>query len=163
MSNYGLNTSYLQDLCQRILPSFSKVVSSDTISRAFPNFNKTRSAIVNTSEHIYPHGHWVSLKFIKPKNLFMFYDSYGFPPNLYPSIQEYLNQSGKRVRWFQRRIQSNSSLSCGYFCVGFLLALERGMRTSTYFKLFNKTGQDLNINDEIVCDFIKACVADSAS
>lgn len=156
-SSYGLSTTYLQDLCEKLLPHFSGVVSCDNLSEAFPHLSQTQCAIVNSMEAEISFGHWLAVIFDVHKDKFIFWDPLGFPLSMYPQIETFLKQSGKRINCLRHAIQHMTlSVHCGYFSLAFLLSFEIGIDPNSFFQLFDKN--DLLLNDDISVIFIKACI-----
>ncbi|GFU90556.1 uncharacterized protein TNCV_2574891 [Trichonephila clavipes] len=86
---------------------------------------KERAILVaNTDTRDQEGSHWLAM-YIKDKNTLEFFDSYGFPPEMYGvHISKYAEQF-TNVKWNKKSIQSLTSNVCELYCVYFLLKISR--------------------------------------
>ena len=152
----GLTTSYLSSLGQELLPNFSGVTSCDTIALIFPDFDVTRSCIINTLEQYFKRGgHWIGLFYnAKTKRLY-YWDPYGLPP-LNKHILAFLKKAATlkniKVLYYSQSVQSLLSVFCGFHVLSFLIHKEMDMSSSEFFRLYDQN--NLHLNDDISSAFI---------
>lgn len=145
----GLTNDYVEKLCKKILINhkFYGVYPCDIqpkISR-----NSIYSLIFNTGDSSTPGEHFIAI-YVTPKSLFYF-DSFGTKPldsNVKLFIQR--NRGKRRLIYFTKKIQSNTSTFCGFFCTAFLLSKDRQIKT--FNRLFSLN--DLNKNNQKSVYFI---------
>ena len=155
-SSTGLSSSYLRGLCRKLLPTFSDVVSCDNMNIAFPDFRITRSAIVNAAQQSVSHGHWLAIQYNSKLKKFIFWDPLGFDVSMYPIIANFLLKTKKQIENWQLKIQHSLSTHCGFHCLAFLLHLDFGIDTKSFFDLFDR--RDLLFNDDVTTHFIIDCI-----
>ena len=97
------------------------------------------------------HGtHWTALVVMGQQSLF--FDPFG----IYPSteIREFIKKrKGCHLAFTTKEIQDLHSSLCGYFCLGFLIYLDRGKGPEEYMRLFSEN--DTKGNDRIMKTVIK--------
>ena len=120
--------------------------SSDDIP-FFPQLNV--SFICNLSKRNELGTHFIAV-YIN-KNYILYFDPFGVECYV-QSICKYLQHYNIEIVQSLLSIQHPSSLHCGYFCIGFILALNNGYNISKYHNIFNH--KNLILNDDIVSDFI---------
>ena len=156
----GLSSYYLWNLCSKLLPNFSGVVSCDRLHLAFPNLHHTQLAIVNSLEQHFVHGgHWLAIGYDSKTEIFHFWDPLGFNFGTYPVIEEFLRSQRKPILDHNRNVQHALSVHCGYHALAFLLSLQYDLDSRTFFKLYEE--ENLLENDEISKEFIIACISQS--
>lgn len=153
----GLSSFYLWNLCTKLLPNFSGVVSCDRLHLAFPNLDSTQLAIVNSLEQHFVHGgHWLAVGYDSETEKFQFWDPLGFNISSYPKIEEFLQSQRKPILDYNKEIQHPLSVHCGYHALAFLLSLQFGLDSKAFFDLYQD--EDLLVNDDISIEFIMACI-----
>ena len=153
----GLSSFYLWNLCSKLLPNFSGVVSCDRIHLAFPNLDHTQLAIVNSLERHFVHGgHWLAVGYDSKKEKFHFWDPLGFNVSSYPMIEEFLRSQRKPILDYNKEIQHGLSVHCGYHALAFLLSLQLELDVKAFFDLYNV--ENLLVNDDISKEFIMAYI-----
>lgn len=147
----GLTNDYVEKLCKKILinQKFYGVYPCD-IQPKLSKKNDIFSIIFNTGDSSTLGEHFIALYFT-PKCLFYF-DSFGKKP-IDPNIKLFIegNKGRRRLIHFNRKIQSDSSNFCGYFCTAFLLSKDR--KISNFIRFFSKN--DLDKNNQKTVYFIK--------
>lgn len=145
----GLSNEYVEKLCKQIIVNhrFYGVYPCDIQPK--PNKSKVYSLIFNTGDSTSPGEHFIAI-YVTPK-CFYYFDSFGLKPadnNIKNFID--LNKGNRRLILSRRRVQSNTSNFCGYFCTAFLLSKDRSVHT------FNRSfsTNDLQKNDGKVVYFI---------
>lgn len=77
--------------------------------------------IVNTHPRKLPGEHWVAMC-LKEDAPSEFFDSFGRPPGYYSKhFENYLIRHGPRYMYNASRIQSLMSMTCGYYCLYYVL------------------------------------------
>ena len=86
---------------------------------------RTGLFVFNTHPEHLPGEHWIAVSAL-PGQAVEYFDSYGFPPHLYPGVFEALKSHGTALRWNSTALQGLLSTVCGDYCVLFLLCVARG-------------------------------------
>lgn len=129
------------------------VFPADQIPRVW---TKPTAFVLNTDDHTKPGMHWVAVHVDKLGNA-MYFDSYGIPPFI-PEHFNRLRKNCKHFRWNAVQLQSESSDTCGQFCLMFLDYMSSGLGIQTFLNNFS---DDLKKNDTIARDYIPHKKADS--
>lgn len=144
----GLKNKDLEKLCQKIIGKhFLGVFPSDIYPT---NYNKKNKfyIIFNLSRHFQPGSHFVAIS--KSEDKVLYFDSLGKKcSNI--GILRFLTSLNQKVEYNTTKIQSNSSILCGFFCLGFLKAMKEKYTMKEYIKIFSTL---LEKNDQIVIKFI---------
>ena len=122
-------------------PQFQGVFSRNSL----PTKSKDGGYIVNLDDLGKPGTHWVAI-FIQKKNA-VYFDSFGVE-RLPEEIKRFLH--GKNLNLNLFRIQEFDSITCGYFCLGFLDYMFAGKSLLEYTSLFSPN--DFKKNDKIIKD-----------
>jgi hypothetical protein len=93
--------------------------------------------------------HWVAFYFTDDDKG-EFFCSYGSPPFEYEEFYKLLNTTYDFI-WFDRRLQSNKSYSCGQYCVYYLVNRYHGRSDDEIMEDFT---DDLDLNDCLVADWM---------
>ena len=143
--NYGLTNRYIETVLEPYCKIFKGVFSCDTI----PVFGKNSrfSVIVNLSRENQPGSHFISIYVNKTKAYY--FDSLGLPC-INRDISKYLKQYS--VTSNVNQFQCLDSFFCGYYCMLFVILIERGMSFTKFKKLFSA---DCKNNDTIVVELLK--------
>ena len=142
----GLTNKYIENLMLHFDVSFKGVFSSDNIP-FFSDFNI--SLLCNFSKSNEKGTHYVSIYILR--NKIIYFDPLGFEC-VVEEICNYLNMYNKIIIQSTVAIQHPLSFHCGYFCIGFLLAIHSKLTLLQYQSMFDYN--DLLLNDEIVCNLI---------
>ena len=142
----GITNRYIERLMDNFKTNFKGVFSSDDIP-FFPQLNV--SFICNLSKRNELGTHFIAV-YIN-KDYILYFDPFGVECYV-QSICKYLQHHNIEIVQSLLSIQHPSSLHCGYFCIGFILALNNVYSISNYHNIFND--KNLLLNDEIVSDFI---------
>lgn len=143
----GLTNKYVEDLGKRFLKTFAGVFPCDI----HPDVkdNQYFSLIFNESKHDEEGTHFVAI-FASRHHLYYF-DSLGLKlENKY--IELFCSSQGRRLVENKKQIQSYDSLFCGYFCICFIMYMEKAMNFSKFCSHFSSS--DLKANDKIVIEFL---------
>ncbi len=100
------------------------------------------SVILNTEPSYKEGEHWLAMYFTDKRQC-EFFDSYGNAPTTY-GLEKYIKLASSEWNYNKQRIQGDSSASCGYYCIYFLLLKSRHFSLNDVVGLFSKTNFDLN-------------------
>ena len=104
--------------------------------------------ISNTDPHHLPGTHWVAMYFTSPGNS-EFFDSYGFPPEVY-EMEDYILRNA--TLYNDIPLQGMTSDVCGDYCLFYLLHRARNMDLNTILANFRM--KDTQWNDAQVAHFL---------
>lgn len=127
--------------------NFLKVLASKSICNIPPPYSLSlpRSLIINIKAKKGRIGHWVSL--LLTSNEAIYFDSMG--KQLYDvCIIKYLLNHYNCIIFNPIKIQHNTSVKCGLFCVAFVKFVKSKSDFKQFIEMFSKT--DLKKNDFIV-------------
>ena len=113
-----------------------------------PNLRKNESIIINSDEHNEEGTHWMGLK-ITSKNVCLFFDSFGEPPNI--NIINSLSKKFRKLVYNSTQIQSVFSSKCGEFSMQFICMVKD--RKSFYYFISKFDHTNLLANDIITENF----------
>jgi len=106
--------------------------------------------ILNNQKSNEPGEHWIAIYFDKHKKC-EFFDSFGNSPNYY-NLQNYLKKVSKGHKTFnKKKLQSDYSSFCGYYCILFLLFKARCFSLKKFLSYF----KDSHSNDILLKNLIK--------
>jgi len=91
--------------------------------------------VINNQKSTEPGEHWIAIYFDKQGNG-EFFDSFGNPPNYY-NLQKYLKNNCLNFDYNKKKLQSDYSLYCGYYCVLYLLLKARHLSMEKILKYFS--------------------------
>lgn len=147
MSGTGLTNQYVESVGKKILKriNFLGVFPCDiqpTIK------HKKFSLIFNTGDSSSKGEHFVAI--FAHKKTFYYFDSFGKKPTDY-NITNFINNAigSRRLIINCITIQADTSTFCGYFCLGFLLAMDRKLK---FYPQFHKC--NLIKNNDVIVKFI---------
>jgi hypothetical protein len=130
---------------------FLGTFSADTL----PNYKLciNKHLISNYSKKHEAGTHFIAMSISKNK-VFIF-DPYG-QPMMNPII---LNHFPAKLKFLHSKhvIQSDSSISCGLFCIGYILSKRLKITFNDFISIFNR-GNNLDQNDIIIGKFIVKCI-----
>ena len=147
----GVTNGYLQDLGKKIV---GKTFLGSFPCDMAPNSKRRKkfSVIFNLSKHNQKGTHFVCV--FADSNRIFYFDPLGNAcKNKY--IMNFLtkNKLRRKIRKKFIKIQSNESIFCGYFCIGFILAMTNKVSLKQFFSIFDY--ENLNNNDNIMIKFIQ--------
>jgi hypothetical protein len=149
MNNLQLN-SILKSDCR-----MKNVYTGVFPSNRLPKFVEEPAALIaNTQPSSMPGAHWVAF-FINNDKKCEYFDSYGFPPSLYPEFLQFLRANYKNPRnWTYNKVhlQGLDSDVCGHYCLAFLMAKACGSTMDAFVRQF---GTDTERNDAKVAKMIR--------
>ena len=147
----GLTNEYVENL--------GKILCGDKFIGTFPcdllpmvNKKKEFSLIINLSKHNTKGSHFIAL--FADKNNIIYYDPLGEKCKNKDVLKFIsINKRSRKFRDKFRKIQSDESIFCGFFCLAFLLAKKLKLPIHKFINKFKK--ENLNENDNIVINFIQ--------
>jgi hypothetical protein len=143
-------TNYdLEDICDSYNIKLNDICMKDDLPARLTDGNY----IINLQSSIIGNGtHWLALN-VKGKQCF-FFDSFGAPPSI--EIREFVKKrKGSHLAYNNWIIQDLKSENCGYFCVSFLLHIQKHFKQDLYEAAndyINKFQDDTSKNDNILKD-----------
>lgn len=116
---------------------------------------KLLSFITNTAHHSKTYGHWNA--WVVKDNIVYFFDSFGRSPLDQSFPHDYIDilMNFKKFKYFKSHIQPLDAITCGYYCIHFILHLSSGQN---FDKFSNEYLADKNKNDLIVLNIIKSII-----
>ncbi len=143
MNSYQLNEILSSNLTTKTF--FKGIYDNSSVN---PQLAHTKNSffIVNTSSDPSVMGHWV-LFYINEKKELFFMCSLGFKTNFYKKDinRFYHNFNGNKYHVCDYRIQQNTSLTCGAFCIYFCYHIAKNISPLVIFKKFSK--QNISRNE----------------
>ena len=92
--------------------------------------------------------HWIAL--FCNKNEIVYFDSFGVE-HVPEEIKEFIGNKNIITNIFQ--VQTNNSVMCGYFCIGFIDFMRAGKNLTDFTNLFSPN--DFEKNDDIILSYFK--------
>ena len=143
---YGLTNKYLLQLMKTKSVSFKGVFSSNNI----PFFHEHDVSFICNFSRLYEEGsHYIAI-YITSKKI-LYFDPFGLEC-LVDDICNYLSLYNKQIIHSSKIIQHPLSFHCGYFCAGFIFAMEFKLKMKDYQEFFNDN--NLMENDRIIRDIM---------
>ena len=118
VSNIGLANDFVETIMKNLDPLFCGVFPADMLENV--RLKNGDSLIVNLSPHTDPGSHFIAFK-VKNNKLYLF-DSLKLFSLYNQSIKKFINDQEYVVIKNKYKIQSNESLFCGFYVIGFLLS-----------------------------------------
>ena len=125
-------------------PRFNGVFSRNNL----PKKIKDGAYVINLDEYADVGTHWIDL--FCNRNEIVCFDSFGVE-HVPGEIKEFIGNKNIKANIFQ--VQENSSIMCGYFCIGFIDVMLAGKTLTDYANLFSP--HDLKKNDNIILPYFK--------
>ena len=147
MANEGVSNFFINNLLYKFSNIYKGCFSNDNFPK---NLKPPYSIIINLSKHDKPGTHYVCI--IESEKHIFYFDSFGL--NCFvPSICKFLLSKRKAVIESKKTIQHHNSLFCGFFCILFVLFMEKNDFKLTKFQ--NLFSWNLIKNDYICINEIK--------
>ena len=105
--------------------------------------------------------HYVAIS-IK-KNKIYYFDSFGKNSIKDMNLIDRMKQSGKKIYYSTKQIQSFDSYFCGYYSLVFLLLSELHRNPIRYIDKYFNTKTNLRENEKVAIDIIKKAIRNSLS
>ena len=125
-------------------PRFNGVFSRNNLTTKI----KDGAYVINLDEYEDTGTHWIAL-FCK-KNDITYFDSFDVE-QIPEEIKEFIGNKNIKANIF--RVQANSSVMCGYFCIGFIDFMLADKKLTDYTNLFSP--YDFDKNDSIIISYLK--------
>jgi hypothetical protein len=147
----GLTNEYVENL--------GKIICGNKFLGTFPcdilpNVKKKKefSLIINLSKHNTTGSHFIAI--FADKDCFMYFDPLGEKCKN-KDVLKFIktNKNNRKVLQKFRKIQSNESIFCGFFCLSFLLSRKLKFPIKIFLNKFDQ--KNLNQNDNNVINFIQ--------
>ena len=106
--------------------------------------------ICNTDESFQKGKHWVVIYVSKNARSIEYFDSLGKEP--LDRFIKFMQTKNKKIIYNTKRLQSNISLACGYFCLYFIFLRSRGLSFSNIINIFSSSFRN---NEKHVISFVK--------
>lgn len=122
---------------------FQGVFAKDQLKRpsSFP-----ASYVINTDSSHKPGKHWVCIYFTNDKNV-EYFDSFGFPPTENEIIEFIFRHKNCNIIYNARQFQSLTSITCGAFCVIYIILKNFGVSFCDLVRFFSN---NLEKNDLVL-------------
>ena len=104
--------------------------------------------MINLDEYADIGTHWIAL--FCNRNKIVYFDSFGVE-HVPEEIKEFIGNKNIKANIF--RVQSNDSMICGYFCIGFIYFMLAGKRLIDFTSMFSP--HDFEKNDSIILSYFK--------
>ena len=128
----------------QIEPKFNGVFSRDNL----PKKIKDGAYVINLDEYADVGTHWIAL-FCKRSEI-VYFDSFGVK-HVPEEIKEFIGNKNIKANIF--RVQSNNSIMCGYFCIGFIGFMPGDKTLTDFMSMFFP--YDFEKNDNIILSYVK--------
>ena len=141
LTNFEIQNYYKDE------PRFNGVYSRDNL----PETIKNGAYVINLDEYADIGTHWIALTVLHIKNNeIIYFDSFGveYVPK---EIKKFIGQKSTKANIF--RIQTDNSITCGYFCIGFIDFMFAGRSLIDFTGLFSP--YDFKKNDDIILSYFK--------
>ena len=108
-------------------PKFNGVYSRNNL----PKKIKDGAYVIKLDEHAHVGTHWIALFFNRSEIVYL--DSFGVE-HVPEKIKEFVGNKNITANIF--RVQANSSVMCGYFCIGFIDFMLAGKKLTDFSRFF---------------------------
>ena len=109
---------------------------------------KDGAYVVNLDEYADVGTHWIALFYNRSE--IVYFDSVGVE-HIPEEIKEFVENKNIIANFF--RVQANSSVMCGYFCIGFIDFMLAGKKLTDFTSLFSP--YDFKNNGDIILSYFK--------
>ena len=113
-----------------------------------PKKIKDGAYVINLDEYADVGTHWIAL-FCRRSEI-VYFDSFGVE-HVPEDIEEFIGNKIIKVNIF--RVQSNYSIMCGYFCIGFIDFMLAGKKLTDFTGMFSL--YDFEKNDCVILSYFK--------
>ena len=88
---------------------------------------------------------------------YIFFDSFGRSPldSMFPHDYSDILLNFKKFRFFKKQLQPLDGITCGYYCIHFILHLSLGLSIDSFGEEYSN---DTNENDVIVLKIVKSII-----
>ena len=109
-------------------PRFNGVFSRNNL----PKKIKDEAYVINLDEYADVETHWIAL--FCNRNKIVYFESFGVE-HVPEEIKKFFENKNIKANIFQ--VQANDSVTCGYFCIGFIDFMLVGKKLTNYTSLFS--------------------------
>ena len=124
-------------------PRFNGVYSRDSLPKI-----KDGTYVININEYSDIRTHWIAL-YVRNNNV-TYFDIFGVE-HITKEIKTFINNKNKTNIF---RIQAHNSVTCGYFCIGFINFVLAGKTLTEYTNLFSPN--HFKKNDDITLNYFRS-------
>ena len=125
-------------------PRFNGVYSRDSLPKI-----KDGTYVININEYSDIRTHWIAL-YVRNNNV-TYFDIFGVE-HITKEIKTFSNNKNIKTNIF--RIQAHNSVTCGYFCIGFVNFVLAGKTLTEYTNLFSPN--NFKKNDDITLNYFRS-------
>ena len=125
-------------------PRFNGVYSRDSLPKI-----KDGTYVININEYSDIRTHWIAL-YVRNNNV-TYFDIFGVE-HITKEIKTFINNKNIKTNIF--RIQAHNSVTCGYFCIGFINFVLAGKTLTEYTNLFSPN--NFKKNDDITLNYFRS-------
>ena len=125
-------------------PRFNGVFSRDNMAKKI----KDGAYVINFDEYADVGTHWITL--FCNKSEIVYFDSFGVK-HVPEEIKEFIGNKNIKANIF--RVQSNYSIMCEYFCIGFNVFIFAGKTLINFTSMFSP--YDFEKNESIISNYFK--------
>ena len=125
-------------------PRFNGVYSRDSLPKI-----KDGTYVININEYSDIRTHWIAL-YVRNNNV-TYFDIFGVE-HITKEIKTFINNKNIKTNIF--RIQAHNSVTCGYFCIGFINFVLAGKTLTEYINLFSPN--NFKKNDDITLNYFRS-------
>ena len=125
-------------------PRFNGVYSRDSLPKI-----KNGTYVININEYSDIRTHWIAL-YVRNNNV-TYFDIFGVE-HITKEIKTFINNKNIKINIF--RIQAHNSVTCGYFCIGFINFVLAGKTLTEYTNLFSPN--NFKKNDDITLNYFRS-------
>ena len=125
-------------------PRFNGVYSRDSLPKI-----KDGTYVININEYSDIRTHWIAL-YVRNNNV-TYFDIFGVE-QITKEIKTFINNKNIKTNIF--RIQAHNSVTCGYFCIGFINFVLAGKTLTEYTNLFSPN--NFKKNDDITLNYFRS-------
>ena len=137
-TNFGIQKYYEKE------PRFNDVYSRNNL----PKKIKDGVYVINLDEYADLGTHWIALFFNKSE--IVYFDSFGVE-QVPEEIKEFVGNKNIIANIF--RVQANTSVICGYFCIEFICFMIAGKKLTDFTSIFSP--YDFKKNGNIILSYFK--------
>lgn len=128
----GLSDAEINEIMFAQVPNYKGTMAINELPK---KISPDESGIVNYQIRAQGGTHWVAYYNTPKLNYVLYFDSFGISP---PSqIVKFLKTSKKEILYSTTSIQDPLSSLCGYYCMMFILEMEKGISFVKFLNKFN--------------------------
>ena len=125
-------------------PRFNWIFSKDNL----PKKIKDGAYVIDLGDYADVGTHWIAL--FSKKTKIIYFDGFGVE-HVPEEIEEFIGNKNIKANIF--RVQSNNSIMCGYFRIGFINFMLGDKTLTDFMSMFSR--YDFENNDSIILSYVK--------